>query len=505
MTSRQNTVRKVPGSPPHESGAKNSAKQGGDIHFLAADPWQESVDGAALLDELCATFSAHAVLPPGAPEAFALWTLNTYVFDAHDFLPILLIGSPEKRCGKSTVLKLLRFLCHRVLPVSNIPPAALFRMIDKCRPTLLIDEADTFLKENEELRGVVNSGHSRDFAYVVRCVGEDYEPRTFSTWAPKAIAMIGTAPDTIADRSVRVSLRRKLPDEKVSRVDGRDKCFPSLRSKCARWAQDNLCILQQTSPVPLDTGNDRAADNWSALLGIAEVAGGNWPIRAREAAGQLSGNEGEEQILSTGVRLLIDIQEVFTSSRRDRLATVDIINGLVRIEDSPWAEWCHGRQMTPSQMAKHLKPFGLKPKVYRFGGETSRGYELTDFQDAFARYLPEPSVTPQQVNENSLLDGSPSVTTVNGVTGQESPNELELQACYSVTAQEGEGVDEWSVVEFGEDHQAPAEAPESSQTGEPTRICFCCRGSDFWQSAHDPERWVCRRCHPPAPGAERSE
>jgi hypothetical protein len=461
------------------------------------------VDGAALLDELCATFTAHAVLPPGAAEALALWALNTYAFDAHDFLPILLIDSPEKRCGKSTVLRLLLLLCHSVLPASNIPPAALFRSVDKCRPTLLIDEADTFLRESDELRGIINSGHTRDLAFVVRCVGEDNEPRSFSTWAPKTIAMIGKAPDTIADRSVRVSLRRKLPGERVERIDSRDQNFTSLRSKCARWAQDNLFSLQQTRIVPLETSNDRAADNWSPLLRIAEVAGGNWPEKARVAAKQLLGGEGEEETLSGGVRLLIDIQEVFMASRRDRLSSSDILNRLVEIEDSPWAEWCNGRQMTPPQMAKHLKPFGIKPKVHRFGGETFRGYDLADFQDAFTRYLPRQGVTPKQTNENKCLDGLRGVTTAESVTDQESFNELESQDCYGVAAREGEGEDEWG--DFRENGQAPSFTPEPTEAEKPAHVCPCCHGSDFWQSAVTPGHEVCRHCHPPAPGAEKAE
>lgn len=44
------------------------------------------------------------------------------------------------------------------------------------KPTMLIDEADTFLCDNDELRGVLNTGHTRATAYVIRTVGEDHEP-----------------------------------------------------------------------------------------------------------------------------------------------------------------------------------------------------------------------------------------------------------------------------------------------------------------------------------------
>jgi hypothetical protein len=105
--------------------------------------------------------------------------------------PLLALTSPEKRCGKTTTLSLLTRLVPRPLLSSNISPAALFRIVEKYCPTLLIDEADSFLRDKEELRGILNSGHTRDAAYVVRTVGDDKEPCRFSTWAPKAVALIG--------------------------------------------------------------------------------------------------------------------------------------------------------------------------------------------------------------------------------------------------------------------------------------------------------------------------
>ena len=76
-----------------------------------------------------------------------------------------------KRCGKSTLLELLLGLVFKALSTSNTSVAALFRGIEMWQPTVLIDEGDTFLRDNEELRGIINSGHSRGSAYVLRTVG----------------------------------------------------------------------------------------------------------------------------------------------------------------------------------------------------------------------------------------------------------------------------------------------------------------------------------------------
>ena len=96
-----------------------------------------------------------------AATALALWTLHAHAHAQFTVSPVLSLVSPEKRCGKTTTLYVLGALVPRPPPASNMTTAALFRAIDRYRPTLLIDEADTFLEQNEELRGVLNSGHSR--------------------------------------------------------------------------------------------------------------------------------------------------------------------------------------------------------------------------------------------------------------------------------------------------------------------------------------------------------
>jgi putative DNA primase/helicase len=84
----------------------------------------------------------------------ALWVVHTHAFAAAEIAPRLAFTSPENRCGKTTALKILRRLVQRPLPTSNLSPAVLFRAIDLVRasdnasPTLLIDEADTFLSDD---------------------------------------------------------------------------------------------------------------------------------------------------------------------------------------------------------------------------------------------------------------------------------------------------------------------------------------------------------------------
>jgi putative DNA primase/helicase len=261
------------------------AQDNGAEQAAMPEPWTDTVDGAQLLAELSAYYARYVVLPEGAADALALCTEHTYAVDAAQITPRLAVVSPQPRCGKTTLIALLGAATARPLSAANITASALFRAIEAWRPTMLIDEADTFLKDNEDLRGVLNAGHYRPTAYVIRSVPVDdsWEPRAFRVWGPVAIALIGSLPSTLADRSITIKLRRKTKHEQVERLrlDRLGDTAEPLRRRCLRWAQDNLARLGECDPAMPDLLHDRAADNWRPLCAIAEVAGGDWPQRGR--------------------------------------------------------------------------------------------------------------------------------------------------------------------------------------------------------------------------------
>ena len=366
----------------------NAANNGG--MFPNDELWLERVDGQTLVMELTETFGKFSILPTGSPLTAALWSILTYSYDIWQTLPILAIVSPEKRCGKTKFLTTLKNLCNQPLSASNISTGALYRAIESYAPTLLLDEVDTFLQGKRDLHGIINSGHTKETAYVIRCEGKDHTPVRFSTWCPKAIAMIGLPPGTIKDRSILVNLRRKLPEE-VTETHGEEHVeeFRRLKSMIIRFVEDNAEALKSARPARLNTLNDRQADNWHPLLAIAQVAG--CEVEAREAALLSVGEDREDP--SDKIELLLDIREIFKASRLERISTSELIRKLVVLDDRPWVEWKQGKPLTPTTMARLLNPFGISPKTIRFSKDSiAKGYQREDFRDAFARYLP-PSVT----------------------------------------------------------------------------------------------------------------
>jgi len=362
-------------------------KQGQEVQFDEPEPWPEPVDGAALLDDVADTFTRYLALPTFAASTLALWTLHAYTFDAHFTSAILAVTSPAKRCGKTILLIIMGAVAPRPLFAANVTPAVLFRTIEKYSPTLLIDEGDTFLRDNDELRGVLNSGHTRKTAKCIRAVGEDHDPRAFSTWCPKAIALIGRLPGTLEDRSIQIAMRRRTPNERVHRLrqDKIDAECLNLRRKAVRWAEDHLLVLRDADPAVPDGLHDRAADCWRPLFAVADAAGEHWPARAREAAHAVCATATDDDASS---RLLDDIRTIFAvEGDPDVLGSSTIVEKLIAMDDRPWAEWSHGRPITTAKLSRLLSGYGIHSAgVVRIGNKTPRGYRRCAFEDAWNRY-----------------------------------------------------------------------------------------------------------------------
>jgi putative DNA primase/helicase len=358
------------------------------------EPWPEPVDGAELLNGLTEAIQRHVVLKKGEAQAIALWVVHTHALDAFDISPRLAVKSPVKQCGKSTLLDVLSCVARDPITAANITAAALFRVIDQDTPTVLIDEADTFLIKDDALRGILNSGHRRNTAFVMRADGENLQPRRFSTWAPVAIACIGVLPETLEDRSIQVTLRRRLLSENIEpfRSD-RTNSYLDLSRMTARWSADHMQQLKAADPkVPAGIAN-READNWRPLWAIADAAGGDWPKRSRQIAEAMVKSDRKSD-QSINASLLRDISTIFAALGIERMSSAQLVSELVKFEGHLWSEWRGNQPITQNAVARILAAFGIAPTEMRIYGKVLRGYNRVQFADAFARYLQDASIHP---------------------------------------------------------------------------------------------------------------
>jgi hypothetical protein len=371
------------------------------------------VEGHVLLDNLAQTLRRFAVLPQWAPETLALWVLHTYAFELRDVTAYLGIESPEKRCGKTTLLGVLNELVNRPIAAANISSSAFFRVIEEARPTLLIDEADTFLAGNDELRGILNSGYTRNTAYVVRfgfqegvrasgghrlplaveepaggkSAGPGSRLARFSCWCPKVMAAIGRLPETLADRCILVRMQRKTAQEKCERLRELDRSQAALlRQQCARFVADHAEAIAQLKPQMPASLNDRAADLWEPLLVLADLAQHGWPESGRAAANGLTQHALEDSPIGS---LFSDLVREFAKGQHPaRRFSRSLVASLNTRQDRPWMQLRKGKEIDELWLARQLAPYGIRPRTIRLETIIAKGYAVEDFRDAFRRYIP---------------------------------------------------------------------------------------------------------------------
>lgn len=352
-------------------------------------------DGAALLEEVYGVLERYVVFPSGkAAVAVTLWVAASHAQPAWEHATRLAIKSPVKRYGKSRLLDLLEALCHDPLLTVNISPAALVRTIGESDPpTVLVDETDTVFGKRrgersdqaEDLRGILNAGHQRGRPYI-RWDPAARQAERCPTFAMAALAGIGDLPDTIEDRAVVVTMRRRAPGERVAPLRRRDlPALAELRDRLHAFIRAHLAELEAVIPaMPVE---DRAADVWEPLVAVADLAGDGWPGLARDACRTLTTDAAADTESTASERLLADLQAVFGDA--GALYTTTLLDRLHKREEAPWADW-YGKGLDARGLARLLRPYGVRSKSVREGGtgEALKGYAVEDLHDVWRRYLP---------------------------------------------------------------------------------------------------------------------
>lgn len=370
--------------------------------------------GAVVLRAVRSALHDYCVLPSEpALDAITLWTALTHVSSSFDFAPRLVIKSVEKRSGKTRVLEVIDGMSHDPIRLINASVPYLFRRVelaDDSPPTLLLDEADTLFgsprqaERNEDLRGLLNSGFQRGVLYG-RIEGKTLQPREYRTFAMAALAGIGDLPDTIEDRAVVIRIKRRGPGEIVKPFRSRDggARLAQIREALEEWLSDKAERLSSLRPdLPV---HDRAADVWEPLACVAEIAGEDWPARARTAAVQLTAEQYQSSVESSfASKLLNDIRRVFRALGDPKsIPTAYLLDRLHALDESPWRT-LNGLGIDARTLSRRLSPFDVRSVSIRVGSDVVRGYRFSDLSDAWTRYL-EPDADTSATSATTPLRG----------------------------------------------------------------------------------------------------
>jgi hypothetical protein len=399
--------------------------------------------GCDVLEDVHAFLVSYVAFPsPEGADAVTLWAAHCHLVTCFESTPRLVLLSPEKGSGKTRTLEALRLLVPRPFEVANTSAAALFRMVGE-QPTILMDEADTYFgphaaAQHDDIRGLVNAGHRRS-AKAWRCVGEPTRMKVvaFPAFCAVALAGIGDLPDTIVDRAVVLAMRRRRPDEAITQYRERmtGPVGRALGDRLAAWAE--RVREQATTYIPVMAAGltDRPADVWEPLLACADLAGGDWPERARRAAVRFDAERGNADV-SLGVKLLSDLRDIWpTDAGHVSTSTLlETLNGLV---ESPWGD-LHGRPLDARGLARRLRGYGVRPATVRLGPGgmlKAKGYTRDDLWDVWARYLP-PLVSdgghPWQGGQDAAAEYGGALSATDNVTDATdgSPNATDNEPAF---------------------------------------------------------------------------
>jgi hypothetical protein len=169
-------------------------------------------------------FRRFLVLPSDIPLVLGLYALATYCFETFEQFPYLVVTSPVKGCGKTRLTEVFEQVAATVVRTVGISVAALFRLIQKMKPTLIIDEAESLAGKSEraqELGAILNSGNRKN-TVVPRCTGKNHELAMFSIYCPKMVCAIRDVSEPTKDRAIVLVMQKKLSSQHIERFIGRN-------------------------------------------------------------------------------------------------------------------------------------------------------------------------------------------------------------------------------------------------------------------------------------------
>ena len=166
-----------------------------------------------------------------------------------------------------------------------------------------------------------------------------------------------------------------------------DEC-KVIRRKLMRWAVDNAVTLRAAKPSFPPGFNNRIRTNWKLLLAIADLAGGKWPERARNAALEL---EADRDVPSEAIRLVGGVYDVWGSAQVQVRTSESLCAALAAHPSGEWADFRGKGPINQHQFAAIFRvEFGIRP----FAGHPTKRSNLTRGSyryTQFARLLQKPS------------------------------------------------------------------------------------------------------------------
>lgn len=308
-------------------------------------------------------------------DVLTTWVIHTWAFEHARTTPYIYVHSPEKQSGKSLLIEVLSSVVQNPMGAIDMTGPVLFRAIETMQPTVMLDEVDAIWSgaKNEGLRGILNGGY-KEGGHVWRLTNS--EPVKFNTFSPKLLAGIhnGYLPDTLVDRCIPITLRRKPVSEKREPFYSlsNEQEIEQLLDEIDAWVQEHGESLDRFKLKPVEGLSDRESEIAWPLLAIAKEFG----IEAQVANAIVEMiteyhemNDETDEMLE----MVHTIAQLFQEYDRPKIHTEEMLAGL-------------GMQSTKSgamQLSAYLDKYDISPHKVRVGTRVLQGYTLDQFVTLF--------------------------------------------------------------------------------------------------------------------------
>jgi hypothetical protein len=358
-----------------------------------------------LLSLLIGTLKRYVDLKPSEYVTVAVWILHSHCYRNFMITPRLVLRSPTPGCGKTVLMDILQRLTARGARYGSLTAAALLRLIDATHPTLMLDEFDNLgIQQNGTLRALLNEGHR---AGGTRAIVIDGEVKTFEVFTPVALALpdaSGGLTRTLDSRAITIAMeisQRELESFDINHLDG---TLDGVYGQILIWR--SKAKLDPNPQMPAGTLN-RVADNWRALLSVADSLGHGALVRGAMLEMNKAHKNADCKVeLLTDIRALFDLKCMPDEYAADRFPSKALLAALHDLDESDWGEFRGIRgdeaphKLRASEMMAMLSAFNLKtrtiwPNGKRIKGETksARGYERSQFEVTWKKYCDTPAQT----------------------------------------------------------------------------------------------------------------
>lgn len=311
--------------------------------------------------------------------------------ESFDYYPYLHITSPTAGSGKSTCLEVIGAMVINPLIASNASSASIFRALAKDWITLLLDEVETFnLTQGSDLVGIINSGHKKSTATVLRCgiEREGFDPKGFFVGGFKVISGLPSdISKSLLTRFIEIIMQVKPKDQEVMRLSKIDsQIFDDIATRF-KTLRDSGQVAKKLRllEAPKVFGN-RKNDKWEALFLIGELTGSPEKEVLIEAAKRIDDEQEEPDL---GIQILSDIKQIMDDLKAPRIPSDALYQQMQKLRDGEWKKYDYGRGLSKNELQKRIRTFGVKTERFKHGGKSVTGYTSSQFHDSWRRYLPE--------------------------------------------------------------------------------------------------------------------